>query len=326
MNNPKLKKEKTVALPSILLWAAGKKSHSTGNQQDLALVLELFKKSVTFRKKEEWSAAGAETSFLSIAKKNLGKGVIPFERDELDLNLASTLYKRVDGFIVRSNNSYVEPGFLRVRNDDIQYVNFSKEMNRYESKNIDFFDDSKKSLLLNFLDDLSSKTITYETSNDGKRIIKINGEFSSFSKLDKKFDCSISLWNGPTKSQDGSGIRKGALNRRLGLAEIETSKGGELFLSNLSAQSQLEITAASLVNQWLLIDSEQLKFFGQLPDLTEEGDSRRVAVDPTGAFAKFLLQQTPMVYIEKSSASYFSKKYSWFVPNDSQIWLEAITQ
>jgi hypothetical protein len=79
MNNPKLKKEKTVALPSILLWAAGKKSHSTGNQQDLALVLELFKKSVTFRKKEEWSAAGAETSFLSIAKKNLGKGVIPFE-------------------------------------------------------------------------------------------------------------------------------------------------------------------------------------------------------------------------------------------------------
>ena len=104
------------------------------------------------------------------------------------------------------------------------------------------------------------------------------------------------------------------------------SKGGELFLSNLSAQSQLEITAASLVNQWLLIESEQLKFFGQLPDLTEEGDSRRVAVDPTGAFAKFLLQQTPMVYIEKSFASYFSKKYSWFVPNDSQIWLEAITQ
>ena len=326
MNNSKLKREKTVALPSILLWAAGKKSHSTGNQQDLALVLELFKKSVTYRKKEEWRATSAEKDFLSIAKKNLGKGVIPFERDELDLNLASTLYKRVDGFIVRSNNSYVEPGFLRVRNDDIQYVNFSKEMNRYESKNIDFFDDSKKSLLLNFLDDLSSNTITYETSNDGKRIIKINGEFSSFSKLDKKFNCSISLWNGPTKSQDGSRIRKGVLNRRLGLAEIEMSKGGKLFLSNLSAQSQLEITAASLVNQWLLIESEELKFFGQLPDLTEEGDSRRVAVDPTRAFAKFLLQQTPMVYIEKSSASYFSKKYSWFVPNDSQIWLEAITQ
>jgi len=325
MNNSKLKRAKTVALPSILLWAAGIKSQSTGHKQDLAKVLELFKKSIKHRKKEEWRAADAEKDFLLIAKKNLGKGVIPFERDELDLNLASTLYKRIDGFIVRSNNSYVEPGFLRVRNDDIKYITFSKEMNRYESNNVDFFDDSKKSLLLNFLDDLSSKSITYETSNDGKRIIKINGEFSSFSKLAKKFDCSISLWNGPTKSHDGTIIRKGALNRRLGLAEIEVGKK-ELFLSNISAQSQLEITAASLVNQWLLIESEHLEFFGQLPDLTNEGDSKRVAVNPKEALAKFLLNQTPMVYIEENSASYFSKKYSWFIPNDSQIWLEAITQ
>ena len=326
MSSSKLKKEKPVLLPAILLWAAGRKSQATRNHDDLERVLELFKKSATYRKKEEWRAADAEKDFLSLTKKHLGKGIIPFERDELDLNLASTLYKRIDGFKVRSSKSYVDPGFLRVRNDDIQYVNFSKEMVRYESKNTDFFDDSQKTLLLNFLDDLSSKSITYETLNSGKKILKINGEFSSFSKFTKKFDCSISLWNSPSKTQNGSGFHTGTLNRRLGLADIEVSKNGELFLSNLSAQSQLEITAASLVHQWLLIESEQLKIFGQLPDLTEEKDSRRVAVDPTGAFGKFLLKQTPMVYIDKTSASYFSKKYSWFVPNDSQIWLEAITQ
>jgi hypothetical protein len=81
-----------------------------------------------------------------------------------------------------------------------------------------------------------------------------------------------------------------------------------------------------MVGQWLLIESDQLKIFGQLPDLTDEKDCTRVAIDPTGAFAKFLLNETPMVYIDKSSASYFSKKYSWFVSNDSQIWLEPIIQ
>jgi hypothetical protein len=326
MNTLLSKKEKPVLLPAILLWAAGQKAQANRNKEEFAMVIDIFKKSAKFRKQKEWRAKDAENEFLSITKKYLGKGIIPFERNELDLHLASTLYQRLSEFKVRSSNSYVDPGFLRVKKDDVQYINLSKEMIRYETKNTDFFDDSNKALLLSFLDALSSKPIFYETLNDGKKIMKINGEFSSFAKFTKKFDCSISLWNGPSNIHNSSSTPKGSLNRRLGMAEIGVSKSGELFLSNLSAQNQLEITAASLVQQWLLIESEQIKLFGQLPDLTEQKDSRRVAIDPTGAFATFLLDQTPMVYVEKSSVTYFSKKYSWFVSNDSQIWLEAIAQ
>jgi hypothetical protein len=322
----KLKKENAVELPAILLWAAGKKAVDTGNGQDLDRVLSLFKKSASYRKKTDWRDPDAEKIFLSFAKKNKSKGIIPFERDELDLNLASTLYKKINEFKVRSKNSYVDPGFLRVRSNDIEYVNTSKEMIRYESKNTDFFDDDKKSLLLNFLDDLSSKSVSYQTVNQGKRILKITGEFTSFSKFTKTFKCLISVWNGPSRTSAGENTINGGLNRRLGSAEIEVSKKGELFLSNLSAQCQLEIAAASMVHQWLLIDSDELKIFGQLPNLTEEKDSRKAAVDPTGVLAIFLLNRTPIVYLEKSDASYFAKKYPWFVTNDSRIWLEALTQ
>jgi hypothetical protein len=320
------KKDKTVALPAILLWAAGKKAEDTGNTEDLNKVLELFKKSAKNRKKEEWRAVDAEKEFLSAANKLIGKGIIPFERSELDLNLASTLFRKINEFKVRSLKSYVDPGFLKIRHRDITYIDLSKDMVRYDSNCTDFFENSEKSLLLNFLDELSSKLIKYETVNNGVRILKISGEFSAFSKFSKTFECSISLWNAPKKTLNETSISSGGLNRRLGIAKIEVSETGELFLIDLSAQSQLEITAASMVGQWLLIESDQLKIFGQLPDLTDEKDCTRVAIDPTGAFAKFLLNETPMVYIDKSSDSYFSKKYSWFVSNDSQIWLEAITQ
>ena len=100
----------------------------------------------------------------------------------------------------------------------------------------------------------------------------------------------------------------GSLNRNLGRAKLELH-GHALFLQELSAQDKLELTAASVMGQWLLIESEEFKAFGALPDLTVGDDQRKVAVDPMPLLKKFTLGVAPNVYAEQEDAWYFSKIY-----------------
>ena len=84
------------------------------------------------------------------------------------------------------------------------------------------------------------------------------------------------------------------------------------------------MTAASMVGRWLLIESNELKVFGQLPDLTEDDDTKSAAFDPSPLLKKFMLDTNPMSYLQKTSASYISKLHHWCIPDDAQTWLEAI--
>ena len=321
----KNKNLKLIPFPSIYIWAAAQIALAEGRNDDLSKILEIYRESTSHNSAANTLQANRELRFLKSIKTKISKGVIPFERSEVDLLLAKSIYGETGGgFKIYSDNSYVPNGFLRVRKNEIEYADCSIDMIRFDLNYPEILNATDKRKILDLLEQIKNESTIYQTLNEGERILKISGEFKSFPKIKKPIDCLISIWNAPEKKQLEKSQNRGLLNRRLGKATLKSEGERSLVLSNVSAQSQLEMTAASMVGRWLLIESDELKVFGQLPDLTEDDDRKNVAFDPSPILKKFMLDSNPMSYLQETSAIYISKLHRWCVPDDAQTWLEAI--
>jgi hypothetical protein len=323
MAGSKEKKPKKVRIPAVYFWAAGHKAKAQGIQQDLDLVRAVFRNSVGDRPHTSYFQAERELSFSRKAKPELYQGVIPFVRDELDLSLAVFLFGQGAEFILRSDQSCVGSGFLRASQKEVAYVDLVSDMIRADSFFGEFLSQSDKGDLLHILDDFTAELAFYQCATDDDQMLKITGKAGAFSTFKANISCNISIWNSLQSGPAGNSLE--GINRNLGQAKLHR-KGSELYLQDLSAQAKLELTAASVVGQWLLIESQQFKSFGPLPDLTAEDDQRVARVDPLPLTTRFTLGEVPFVYSGADVARHFSKMYPWFVPEDAKIWLEAIHQ
>ena len=322
MTTPKARSPKKVAVPAVYVWAAGQKFKAFNQQDELNLVKTIFRSSIGDPYKKSYYGQGdREKKFHQVVKNSLHQGVIPFEREELDLYLATFIYGQQEQFILRSDRSYVEPGFLRATAKEITYVDLASKIIREDSGQVELLSNSIKNDLLITLDGLASESMFYRTVAHDEYVLQLTGKQSVFSSLEKNISCAISLWNGP--QPDSNLANMGQFNRRLGTATL-VNVNSSLYLQLESAQIRLELTAASLVGQWLLIESDGFKSFGALPDLTADTEQRKIAVDAIPILKKFTLGATPVVYAPSDVSRKFSKIFPWFIPMDSKHWLDAI--
>ena len=320
------KKIKPVRLPAIYLWAAGQKALLEGRAEDSMNIQKLFTESTRYCQSEDYIRAEREKTIRGEIHSKKNKGLIPFERNENDLALATVVFGLGGEFKVYSERSYVPSGFLRFRKTDLVYIDKVSQIIREDSRSPELLNNSDKKLVINFLDGLSTQKVFYKTVNDGSNVLKISGEFEIFSSLPKSFECLISLWNEPEKDIEGNLLNSGTFSRRLGKGSLSTNDTQELLLTLASAQTQLELAAASLVGQWLLLESPAIKVFGQLPDLTEDNEVKRIAIDPLPLLKKFTLGLSPIVYVDKKEAKQLADLHTWCVSDDTQTWLEALTK
>lgn len=322
MTTPKARSPKKVAVPAVYVWAAGQKFKTSYRQDDLDIVKSIFRNSIGDPYKKSYYGQGdRERNFHQVVKNSLHKGVIPFEREELDLYLAAFIYGQREQFILRSDCSYVDPGFLRATAKEITYVDLASKIIREDSGQIELLSISAKNNLLDTLDALVSESMFYRTVAHDEYVLQLTGDESVFSSLEKNITCVVSLWNGP--QPDSNLANMGQFNRKLGTATL-VNDNSSLYLKLESAQIRLELTAASLVGQWLLIESDGFKSFGALPDLTADAEQRKIAVDAIPILKKYTLGATPVVYVPSDVSRKFSKIYPWFIPMDSKHWLDAI--
>ena len=321
MATQRSKKIKSVHVPAVFLWAAGYKAMAHGQEEDVKRVKQILLKSIGHPRTSVSYIADRETHYFKSAQSFLNKGAIPFHRDEMDLMFAALVFGQGVQFILRSDQSKVEPGFLRASHIEITYVDLASGMIRTDAGLVEFLKAESKETFLKMLDGLNKVPAFYHAHQAGDDVLKITAHPDLVKAVAIKQHCAISLWNGPHAS-DGRAVL-GQLNRKLGHATLQ-ERDDSLFVSGLSAQSKMELTAASLVGKWLLVEADDFRSFGPLPDLTEEDQFRKVAVDPMPVTKIFTLGQTPTVSVDGELVNYFSQKYPWFVPEDSQIWLEAI--
>jgi hypothetical protein len=319
-------KKETVRLPAIYLWAAGQKALLDERPDDFKRIQKNFIESTKYCESQDFRRADREKSIRRAIRSQVGKGIIPLERSAIDLELAVVLFGLTGEFKVFSDRSVVPSGFLRFRKTDLLYIDTVESIVREDSIYPELLNHQDKQSIIDFFDGLASKDAWFKTVNDGSKILRISGEFEIFSSLPKTSECLISLWNAPAKDEQSNYLSNGTFNRKLGKGFLSLKNKNEVVLIVESAQTQLELTAASFVGQWLLIESKSLKVFGQLPDLTEDSDKKKIAIDPLHLLKKFTLNLSPIVYLEKDEARLLADLHSWCVSDDTQTWLKALTK
>ncbi len=317
-----------VKLPAIQIWAAGYKAAERGYTDDLVAILNIFSKSSKILKTFDKKAAENFDHLLKSTKAISKNSVLPFVRDPLDIFLAASIYAQRSHaqFKIRSDISYVDSGFLRVRPKDLDYVDCSMNMIRADSLISEFMSPSDKSQALKMIDQFSQNKFELVTTNVGDDILKITGDFNILSEIVKSLKCNLSLWVAPQKNDHGKLINHGLKSRQLGEAMLDIFSANEILVAGIKSEIQLEITAASLADRWLLIESEQIKVFGRLPNLTIDGDRNIAAIDTSSMMSNYLFNTNPLICLEEDSATYLTKTFNWCVPNDSLLWLEAIAK
>lgn len=326
MATQRTNKPKAVRLPAIYLWAAGQKALLEERLDDFKRIQKHFIESTKYCESQDYRRADREKLIRRAIRSQINKGIIPLERSAIDLELAVVLFGLAGEFKVFSDRSVVPSGFLRFRKTDLLYIDKVESIVREDSAFPELLNYQDKQSIIDFVDGLSSKDSWFKTVNEGSNILSISGEFEIFSSLPKSFECLISLWNEPAKDKNGNFLNNGTFNRKLGKGLLSSKDKNEVVLIVESAQTQLELAAASFVGQWLLIESNSLKVFGQLPDLTEDSDQKKIAIDPLHLLKKFTLNLSPIVYLEKNDARLLADLHSWCVSDDTQTWLEALTK
>ena len=286
-------------------------------------MLDFFELSKTYLHKIDKKKFGKIDFFSRAVKRNLNKGIIPFTRAPHDLCLAEVLFGETNGFKVRSNSSQVESGFLRVRKTDIDYVDLVYEITRDDAHLREFLDNEKKESILQVLNEIALNKVEYESINQNMKMIRISQELSAITNAIKSLDCFISLWNVHSKRSNDQTKGLRSLSRKLGKAKLSI-EDGELYLMLTSSQQVLEMTAGSMVEQFLFIESEDVNIFGKLPDLTVDNDRTRANLNTTSLFRRFLVYQMPLIHTDRDTAAYLTNKYSWCLPYQSLNWLETV--
>jgi hypothetical protein len=322
MGRSKKNKPPKIRIPAVYVWAAGQIAKSQGMQADLLRIQDIFRSSlISIQNSHSWQIPRA-VKFSRAVKKSLKQGVIPFTRNDLDVALATFVFGDGAEFLLRSEKSRVECGFLRASRKEIKYVDLASDMIRADSMYEELLSESDKVKIVLTLQNLATEPAFYQSVQDDLNLLRVAGNQGVFAAVQGSIACNISLWNGPQAGQ--AGLVMGGLIRSLGRAKLKLHDHA-LYFQDISAQDKLELTAASVMGQWLLIESEGFKAFGALPDLTVDDDQQKVAVDAMPLLKKFTLGVAPKVYAKQEDARYFSKMYPWFVPEDSKTWMESIS-
>ena len=322
--------KRTISVPvkAVFLWAAAQKAKSEGRDGDFERIGKILSKAVKSTKGVPLQNEGKVANFLSATKSPPQSAVIPLKRDPLDLLLAARVFAEgvEPGFKVYSERSCVETGYLRVRTKDVEYVGSASQHLRGDTALCEFLPDSAKLAILSILDGFNQKALELVTLSDGNEILALQGELAQHIPIDAKAKYQISLWDGPIRNQAGNVRSKGAKNRSLGFASLLANSTGQITVAGLSATTVLEITAASVVGRWLLIEAADVRIFGQLPDMTADRDRRFAAMDPGPLLGHYLMNKNPTIYVDPAAIAELANRHRWFVSGDSLIWLEAISQ
>ena len=315
--------KRNIRVPAIYLWAAGQTLRSSGESDDLRSILDCLHSRAWRTKFFKSSQVDKEDLFRTYSKSKNNMGIIPFVRDDLDLSLGALVYGEGVDFKMHSDRSFVESGFLRVREKSIEYVDLIGDMIKVDSQLPEFLNITQKKSLLSLFEELSKANAVYQTVNSDTCVLKISGFPNLFGSVGGGLKCAISLWSDP---KDLGKSAFGNLNRRLGIAKLRPSNDRSLSLTEISAQIQLELTAGSLVGNWLLIESDNFKSFGKLPDITVDNDTSPVSIDSLQMLKRYTLGETPMVLASQSLINKFSRRFPWFIPDDSTAWFKGIQQ
>ena len=318
-----------VEVPAVLIWAAARRAGAEGRSSDRDQLARLLAGPTPVGGLHAAQYQRRAAALHDLASREVVGAVLPVERDALDVALAVRVagIGTVSGFKLFSARSRIAAGFFRVRGWDVEYAGRAADGLRCDGELPELLSFSDIEKLAQRLLSYEQRQLTFQSPHDGLHVLAIAGGLRELvPRQNWPVKVSLSLWHAGGASEAGSAAIAPRMIRQLGAAQLRQQEAGGQVLAGLTPEVLLELTAASIQGRWLLIEGGAVRLFGQLPDLTEGGDSRSASFDPTPELAAFTLGATPLVGVPGALAASLHRLHPWCVPKDPRTWLEAIAQ
>lgn len=301
----------TVEVPLPLFSMAGRLALLNGDHDAYSMVFNTIKKYAVKRSQETTLIS----DFLRKCECPDENDVIPFVLDEFTAASVACMYPKDHRhkFIVYSDYSDIEAGYLVCKKSEIRYVDRALT----DRKDIDlpvfpkFAIEPQLSDRIASAELLSPKVAFHENSGDTLGIQFSGDSAELFAFNQQSADLTIL-----TIGDHGKVVR-----RSLSKVKLTTNRSGYLSLS-LNGEQQLEIHASFFKGSWLRIDSDVQSMLFKIPSLEPDAAPENARISSVGFNFLGSEKGDTTIQVPLAIAQRFVSRYWWFSIVNLDQWFQ----
>lgn len=302
----------TITFPLMAIYVASRIARDQHRDEDAQSLYQTLVAANT-------CAEGA--ALARLAASGMPDSIIPFKRDALDVAAACALIcsRTSARFSLFSETAVVDAGYFAITGKSFEYVDRVSDTEKRRVVESDFLPSDRVSGLINAAHLLDERRAMANVPIADDSLLVIDSWAMDACGCSKdSFDVDLSLVNDITSDQ------KRSSERRVSRARLLRRRDGGLHLIT-RAESTIQIHAASLAGQWILLDAPEVRLLIQPPDFTQEGASAETWVYPKHLMYSALSgNYSPSVPIDARLAASLMKHHRWCAPQDAADWLAGI--
>jgi hypothetical protein len=246
--------------------------------------------------------------------------IVPFRRDDLDVAAACALisgsaYPR---FSLYSETAAVCAGYFSVKGRFSEYVDRIRESSK-GAEEAELLPPDRVSGLIEAGLRIDERAGVARVPVEADSLLIIDSwAIQVCNGPNDTLDVDLTLLNVPANDPGG------ASQRRLCRVKLLRKGNGEFHLAT-RAEATLQIHAASLAGQWILLDSPVVQVLIPPPDFATEGSSVEVWIQPRRLMVSGLgVEQSPFVPVGAELARGLMRRHRWCAPREATEWLAAV--
>ena len=301
-----------VSLP--LLSVAGRLALMNGDHDAYSIVFDTIKK-YALKKSQEIALI---SDFLRKCECPDENDVIPFTLDAFTAASVACMFPKDHRckFIVYSDYSDIEAGYLVCKNNEIRYVDRAVT----DRNDLDLPVFPKFAIEPHLYDQIASvellspKVAFHENSGDSL-CIQFSGDSAELFAANQQSASLTILTNG----EHGKVVR-----RSLSKVKLSTNQSGYLSVA-LNGEQQLEVHASFFNGSWLRIDGDVQSILFKIPSLDPQAAPESVRISSVGLNFLGSEKLDTAIQVSLAIAQQFVSRYWWFSSVNLDQWFQIAT-
>jgi len=265
---------------------------------------------------EEARQVGAMSAFIDLARSGMNDTMLPFSRSAADIAYAAAMSRSNTDWVLRGEDTRVSGGYFRHSAPgrgaaSVRYIDRSG----IESEPTEaLLDPSKVEKMLPRIQALSRPMARFVTVEPDQNWLRVDLEPSMRSLVTDKPLGVRTRNRGALSLVSRSSV---AFLAEVGLSEDDTG----IALRELPVERVMELQAAALDDQWLLLEHPEVCAIGPFPDLFTPGSEALARIEPIHTLAAWLGgEDLQTLAVPPALALDLMRKFHWMAAPHPVIW------
>ncbi len=265
---------------------------------------------------EEARQVGAMSAFIDLARSGMNHTMLPFSRSAADIAYAAAMSRSSTDWVLRGEDTRVSGGYFRHSarqrgGASVRYIDRSGiETEPKEA----LLDPSKVEKMLPRIEALPRPMARFVTSEPDQNWLRVDLEPSMRSLVtDKPLG---------VRNRNRGAVSLVSRSSVVFVAEVELREDDTgIALRELPVERVMELQAAALDDQWLLLEHPEFCAMGPFPDLFTPGSEALARIEPTHMLAHWLGgQDLETLAVRPALALDLMNKFHWMAAPHPVIW------